>query len=99
MNHKKNPERVELMLDCECSTKAHLAVITYDEEWGIELALQASEWRGFFRRLWAALKFVIGADHLRWDTCIVRKQDIPGVIQLLQKAQGQETSGIEGKIY
>jgi len=72
-----------VFLSCECHSPEH-TIIVQVFDWGDNLPykpdfivnVQASNYRSFFRRVWAALKYVFGAD-LIWNDVIVDRKDIP----------------------
>jgi len=76
-------------LECQCSSKEHLAVLEYDSDLGLMLSLQAYQWRGFFKRCIQALKYVFGQSQgeLCWDTCMIKPEDLPKIKQWLQMAE------------
>jgi len=72
-----------VFLSCECHSPDHTIIIqVYD--WGDNLPykpdfivnVQASNYRPFYKRVWAALKYIFGAD-LIWNDVILQKDDIP----------------------
>ena len=74
---------LKVFLSCECQSTEH-TIIVQVFDWGDNLPykpdfivnVQASNYRSFFRRVWAALKYVFGAD-LIWNDVIVDRKDIP----------------------
>jgi len=73
----------KVFLSCECSSPEHTIVVQVFD-WGDNLPykpdfivnVQASNYRPFYRRVWAALKYIFGAD-LIWNDVIVDRKDIP----------------------
>lgn len=75
-------------LECQCSTKAHLICLEYDEELGLAVSVQLNQWRGFFKRLLEAFKYVFFKPYCgSWDTCMIRPDDIGKVRQWVQFTQ------------
>jgi len=73
----------KVFLSCECSSPEHTIVVQVFD-WGDNLPykpdfivnVQASNYRPFYRRVCAALKYIFGAD-LIWNDVIVDRKDIP----------------------
>jgi len=74
---------LKVFLSCECHSPDHTIVVQVFD-WGNEMPykpdfivnVQASNYRSFYRRVWAALKYIFGAD-LIWNDVIVDRKDIP----------------------
>jgi hypothetical protein len=74
---------LKVFLSCECSSPEHTIVVQVFD-WGDNLPykpdfivnVQASNYRSFYKRVWAALKYIFGAD-LIWNDVIVDRKDIP----------------------
>jgi hypothetical protein len=74
---------LKVFLSSECHSPDHTIVVQVFD-WGNEMPykpdfivnVQASNYRSFYRRVWAALKYVFGAD-LIWNDVIVDRKDIP----------------------
>jgi len=74
---------LKVFLSCECSSAEHTIVVQVFN-WGDNMPykpdfivnIQAVNYRSFFKRVWAALKYVFGAD-LVWDDVLVDRKDIP----------------------
>jgi len=74
---------LKVFLSCECSSAEHTIVVQVFD-WGNDMPytpdfivnIQAVNYRPFRKRVWAALKYIFGAD-LVWDDVIVDKKDIP----------------------
>jgi hypothetical protein len=74
---------IKVFLSCDCSSAEHTIVVqVYD--WGNEMPygpdfivnIQAVNYLPIYKRVWAALKYIFGAD-LTWDDVLVQKEDIP----------------------
>ena len=76
-------------LECECSSKEHLVVLEYDKEWGLTLNVQVRQWKGFWRRVWQAIKYVFKGETGQqfWDGMIVRTEDIPKIQEWIDKTK------------
>jgi hypothetical protein len=74
---------LKVFLSCECGSAEHTIVIQVFD-WGNEMPynpdfivnIQAVNYRSFFKRVWAALKYVFGSD-LVWDDVLLDRKDIP----------------------
>jgi hypothetical protein len=74
---------LKVFLSCDCSSVEHTIVVQVFD-WGSEMPygpdfivnIQAVNYRPFYKRVWAALKYIFGAD-LIWNDVILQKDDIP----------------------
>jgi hypothetical protein len=74
---------LKVFLSCECSSPEHTIVVQVFD-WGDNMPykpdfivnVQASNYRSFYKRVWAALKYIFGSD-LVWNDVIVDRKDIP----------------------
>ena len=74
---------LKVFLSCDCNDPEHTVIVNVwdwsDNNHNIadfNICVQARNWRPFHKRVWAALKYIFGAD-LVWDDVIVSKNDIP----------------------
>lgn len=79
----------EAKLECVCSTKSHMVVLEYDQEWGMCIHVQANQFQSFFKRVWVALRFVFGVrrGYSFWDNTILKKEDAVKVKEWLALAE------------
>jgi hypothetical protein len=87
---KENPIVWKTYLECQCMSKEHVICLEYDEELGLMVFVQMFQWRGFFRRLLEAFRYLFqlnGAAGGRgsWDTCMIKPEDLPRVREWLKK--------------
>jgi len=80
--------------ECQCSDCNHIIRISYDSEYNevyTEVQLLSG---GFFSRVKNALRYLFKMDlkYGAWDCTMIRNEDIPRLISLLQKAQNNEIS-------
>lgn len=80
--------------DCKCSDCGHVIRFVYDKEENevyTEVQLVSG---GFFHRLKYAFKYLfkLNCKYGAWDCTILKDEDIPRLIQLLQKAENNEVS-------
>jgi len=78
--------------ECECSHPGHVLRFIYDEENNeIYTEVQLSS-GGIFKRIWNALKYVFKGEvgYGVWDCTMIRKKDVPRLINLLEKVRGHE---------
>ena len=74
---------LKVFLSCECNDPEHTVIVSVFD-WGdimpykpdFYIDVQASTWKPFHKRVWAALKYIFGAN-LVWDNVIVDRKDIP----------------------
>lgn len=79
-------------LECQCMSKEHMIVLEYDEELGLMVFVQMFQWRGFFKRLVEAFKFVFKINGAHggngtWDTCMIKPEDLPKVQRWLKNVE------------
>lgn len=76
---------LKVFLSCECNDPEHTAIVSvWDWDNGkpdFNISVQARNWRSFHQRIWAAVKYIFGAD-LVWDDVIVDRKSV----NLLQEA-------------
>jgi len=88
--HKK------LYVECSCNTKDHLVCIDYcvrSRRYGqfdrdVYIRTQLSETNGIFRRIWTAIKYVLGRSPCRygsWNESIVDVEQAKKIVDLLQE--------------
>jgi len=79
----KQDNDLKVFLSCECQSTEHTIIVqVYD--WGNEMPykpdfivnIQAVNHTPFYKRVWAALKYIFGSD-LVWDDVLVQQDDIP----------------------
>lgn len=75
--------------ECECLSPSHVLRFTYDEEENeiyTEVQLQSG---GILKRLWNALKYIFKFEvrYGVWENTIIRKNDVPRLIKLLEKVK------------
>lgn len=68
-------------VECDCHDPSHLCRFTLDNCDGEELPLLICDiclvnYRGFWWRLWMAIKFVFGYDDLGWEEIILEDEQI-----------------------
>lgn len=76
-------EDLKVFLSCECTSPEHTVIVSVFD-WNHEMPykpdfyidVQVTQFRQFHKRVWAALKYIFGAE-LTWDNVIVQKEDIP----------------------
>lgn len=63
--------------------------------------MQTKIYQGFFRRCWAALRYVFKMDDLQWDSTLVRPEDVPRLRKMLDKVVEIKVKEVppEGKIF
>jgi hypothetical protein len=84
-----HPEIVREYLECDCGTKAHMAVAEYDVEIGMTLHYQHRNWKGFWKRVWTAFKYVfqLGWEHdMGWDCTSMDKDNCAKMQRILDMA-------------
>lgn len=91
-----NNDIIREYIECDCGTKAHMAVVEYDTEMGLTLHYQHREWRGFWKRLWTAVKYVfqLGWEHdMGWDCTMMSKENCDQMQKMLDlvRANGHGT--------
>jgi hypothetical protein len=71
---------LKVFLSCECSDPEHIVIVSVwdwdDSHPDFNISVQARNWKPFYKRVWAALKYIFGAD-LVWDDVLVDRKDIP----------------------
>jgi len=89
------------VLICECSSVEHQIVFTYCSEerediTGIEgaiyedcmdVSIHLTEYNGFFKRIWVAIKYIFGyrSRYGDWDTFLMNPEDADRLIPYLEK--------------
>lgn len=74
---------IKVFLSCDCNDPEHTVIVSV-WDWSYDkvsvadfnISVQAKNWKPFHKRVWAALKYIFGAD-LVWDDVLVTKDDIP----------------------
>lgn len=85
-------------LDCACYTTEHTLRFVYDKEDNILYAeMFMSQYHGFFKRCWLAIKYVFGAKckYGHWDCFILKPTDTHVLRGLLDKLDGLENVGVK----
>lgn len=81
----KHDNDLKVFLSCECQSPDHTVIIqVYD--WGDSMPyrpdffieVQATNYKPFHKRVWAAIKYIFGAE-LTWNDIIVQKEDVPKI--------------------
>jgi hypothetical protein len=74
--------------DCSCSSADHTVrfIIDDDPDWPeLYLEVQLNQYRGFWKRLWAGLKYIFGyeSQYGHWDCWELQDKDAERLITLL----------------
>jgi len=80
--------------ECECSDCGHVLRFIYDEEHNeiyTEVQLVSG---GFWARVKNAIRYMfkLNLKYGAWDCTMIRKEDVPRLIELLQKVENNEIS-------
>lgn len=95
-----------LYLECYCGNDNHLAKFQRDREYNeLTLSVQLNQYRGFWKRVWVAIKYVLKIEpkYGHWDCLSIREVDVERLIQFLRQHQRQvwrmtmENEGIYGE--
>ncbi len=76
-------------IECDCGTKGHMAVAEYDDEIGVTLHYQHRNWKGLWKRLWTAFKYVfqLGREHdMGWDCTSMTNENCAKMQRILNLA-------------
>lgn len=71
--------------DCSCTDAGHVIRFQYDEEDNeLWLSVQMRQWRGFWKRLWVAFKYVLKLPSLygHWDCWVLEFTDAQRLIDM-----------------
>jgi hypothetical protein len=77
-------------IECDCSSKCHLVVAEFDPEFGMTLFYQHCNWKGFWKRVWTAIKYVfqVGRDHsMGWDCTTMNEENCQKMQRMLDLAK------------
>ena len=75
---------------CDCCSPEHQFIFLYDEEEKIVyLDVHLSNYRNFFQRIWAAIKYVFGytSKYGDWDSTYLSKKELEKLKIFLQNIE------------
>ena len=74
--------------ECECHSDEHTCKFTLDQEDGsLTLSIFLRQWRGIFKRIWIALKYILGykCKYGHFDCIEFQKEDYQRLSELLDE--------------
>lgn len=86
--YKPLPPMTTHYFDCKCSSSEHTLRFVYDPlENEIYTEVFLDQNRGFFKRIWVAIKYIFGykCQYGHFDCWLMKEEDCAGLIELLKK--------------
>ena len=77
-----------VFFECDCHSDEHTLKFTFDQEENeLHTSVFLHQYRGFWRRLWVAVRYVCGYKSRfgHWDCFILRAEDAPRLRALVDK--------------
>jgi len=84
----KEDKSCVIHLDCECHSPEHIVRYSF-YDWGTDdmpeffVEVQACHYLPWYKRVWAAIKYAVGYDGVKWHDAIIKRKDVDVLQKML----------------